>query len=343
MQSFIELTFSSLAMRRLLALLFVLIVATHAQATPLYPPLQALRHPHFTVISAETVAWSESDSRLRVRVHEVIRGNLGSQAAEEIDLLVLASDRKSLGTGTRYLMVYSDVQRAPLKVRKEVRRPDRRLLLHIDGANPAVFADTPAMRELLDDKHKDVELDAGYRQTVIEGLRARDPAMVDLWSAELVLRPATFDQLTSAETRRVRKVIEDPKQLAPARARLLLAASDRSPIFGEGWYVRSAARIVKQTSRNLLTTEGNDQLVLGALLVLQRHPVAATAGALERWLGGPPVLAEQAALALRALGRDKEHDAVTRALARDATPAETKRMFSAYLQRLTHQHDADKS
>ncbi|MGQ0798500.1 MAG: hypothetical protein ACT4NL_00100 [Pseudomarimonas sp.] len=332
-----------IAARYLLAPLALLMLALQAQAAPLYPPLQALRHPHFVVISAEPVAWSDADSRVRVRVHEVLRGDLGSQAAEEIDLLVLPSDRKSLPAGQRYLIVYSDVQRAPLKVRKEVRRPDRRLLLHIDGASPAVFADTAAMRELLDRKHKDVELLADYRQTIIKGLQASEPAMVDLWSAELVLRPATFDRLSAAEARQVRKVVEDSDQLVTARARLLLAASDRSPVFGEDWFVRSAARIAKEMSRDLLTHDGNDQLILAALLILQRHPVTASAPALERWLSGPPVLAEQAALALRALGEDKERDAVTRALARDATPTETKRMFSAYLQRLTRQQDASKS
>lgn len=306
-------------------------------AAPLQPPLQALRHPNVSLVSAELepVAAEAAAAGLTVRVHEVLRGPAAEDGPGLLHLLATDADRALLVPGQRFLLAYSDVHRVPFKVRKEVRRADRRILLHIDGANPAIFPDQPAMRALLDPAHHEREAEAGYRERVLKGLRDASPAMVDLWTAELILRPGTFPRLSRAESRLLRRVVEDPAQRVSARARLLRSATERAPDFGGRWFSRAAGSLLEATPPAALATLADGEfLLLTALQTLQVAPRRASAAALERWLAGPPVLAENAALALRALGGDRERAAIERALLSTHTPETTRRMLSTHLERL---------
>jgi hypothetical protein len=302
------------------------------EAGELQPPLQSLRHANFTLVVAEPVDGEAVEGRMSVRVSERLRGD--PEVPDVIELLVQAGDQSFLKRGETYLLFYSDVERVSFKPRKEVRRPDRRKLLHIDGADPAVFPDTAAMRALFDPKLALPEESPRYHDLVIQGLQSDNPVMVDLWSAEWALRPATFPEVEPGEVNVLRDIIEDPRQRPAARTRLLQAASQRSPADMAEWYVSSAAAVLGQVQpAQLAENEGLAQLIDASLRVARSHPNAATAPQLEKWLKATPPLAENAALALRAIDPELEREAVESAIADLEIPEQTRSFLSDHLRR----------
>jgi len=299
----------------------------------LKPPLQALRHPNYTLIVAQRLDRPVTEARMPVRVIERLRGD--SDVPDEIELLVQAGDEESVEAGKAYLLFYSDVERVNFKPRKEIRRPDRRKLLHIDGAGPAVFEDTPRIRALLDPAHSAIEQGPQYRAIVLEGLASDDPVMVDLWSAEWTLRPATFAEVKSEEICLLRGIVEDPAQRPAARTRILVAGARRTSPAAGRWYAASAHAILDQTlPAQLDDSTGLSQLVYASLRIAQGYPDAATAPQLRKWLKAKPPLAENAALALRAIEPELERQAVRSAIADEATPDETQLFLADHLRRL---------
>ncbi|MDX1555923.1 MAG: hypothetical protein R3212_07855, partial [Xanthomonadales bacterium] len=135
------------SLRSSVASLGLILASCSVIAAELKPPLQALRHPNYTLVSAERLERPVSEGRLAFRVHERLRGD--PEVPDEIELLVLDGAEARIEVGVALLVFYSDVERVSPKPRTEMRRPDRRILLHIDGADPAVFPDTPGMRALL--------------------------------------------------------------------------------------------------------------------------------------------------------------------------------------------------
>jgi hypothetical protein len=247
--------------------------------------------------------------------------------------------------------VYSDVERVSFKPRTEVRRSDRRQLLRTDGADPAVFADTEQNRALLSPQHREVEALPGYRQTIVSGLASDDAAMVDLWSAEMVLRPGTFSCLSGDEVDVVRAAAENPLLRPATRARLLLAAQDLAPAYGADWYIKSALATLRTTSiQSLGEQAGTGYLIYTALLIARHHPVPSAGPVIAQWLHATPPLAESAAMALRAIDPQLERDAVVAAIAKEKIPEPTRRMLVDHLRRLdraqvtkqSHKEDSNK-
>lgn len=301
-------------------------------AAELQPPLQALRHQNFTLIVAERSEAPVVDGRMPVRVTERLRGD--PDVPDRIELLVQPGDEALVKPGGSYLIFYSDVERVSLKPRQEVRRPDRRKLLHIDGADPAVFPDTPALRALFDPVLAMPEEDPQYRAVVTQGLRSEDPAMVDLWSAEWAIRPATFAEVRPDEIVILRDVVGDPRQRPAARARLLLAGAERTPSALGRWYVTSAGAILDGTQPvQLAENAGLSQLIYASLRVARKNPDASRVGILEKWLRTAPPLAENAALALRAIDPGLEREALKNAIAADDVPDRTRAFLAEHLRR----------
>ncbi len=304
-----------------------------ATAAPLKPPLQALRQPGYTLVVAERLDQAISERRIRLRVSERLRGD--RDVADEIDLLVLDRDDAQLLPGVKYLLFYSDVKRVNFKPGTEARRPDQRQLVHIDGADPAVFVDSEQNRELLSMDHSSLEGKPEYRQTIMAGLARQDQELVDLWSAEMVLRPGTFNHLKDEEISTVSSVVDNPEVNPITRARLLLAALDKTPAYGDNWYIKSANSVLTDTPLEQLGKRaGSNQLVYAALLVAQLNPDASDSASISRWLRSSPPLAENAALALRAIDPQQERAAVVAAIEQSDTPEKTRQMLTGHLRRM---------
>lgn len=311
--------------------LFVSLLLGHAAsvAAPIHPPLQSLRSGHYQLISAEVERVAAADSTVWVKSVEVLRGDVEGDR----ELLMQPHDAAELEQGKRFLFVYTDVQRDSSQPRKFV-RVGRNVVVHTDGAEPAVFPDTAAYRGLLAEAHREVEKADGYRDRVIAGLRDEDPKAVDLWLAELVHRPATFAELNSDEIEQIEVIARDPKQRPTARARALLVAMERSPAWGETWYIDAAGELLANAApADLAATPRLDQAVYAALTVLGVHATAAHEEALGKWLSTSDALAELAAVALARIGPEVEREALRRALADSATPIDTQRMLDRRLAR----------
>lgn len=324
-------TLSGLARICLIPCLFLM--SSNLPAPDLKPPLQALRDPNYTLVVAERTNSALEDGRMEFRVYERLKGN--PDLPEKLQLLVLPSDDSDVEPGERYLVFYSDVERADHKSKAQVRRPDRAQLLHIDGASPAVFPDTYAMRTLLTPGHSDIELDPQYAAVVMQGLRSGDPKMVDLWSAEWTLRPVTFGEVSPDDVETLSEIIVDPNQYPSARSRILLTSAERSSTEVGDWFVTSAMKVLGSVSpAQLSENTGLSQLIYASLQIAQGYPGDSSASQLEKWLKAAPPLAEKAALALRAIDPKLEREAVSLALADEKTPEQTRVFLNDHLRRL---------
>ena len=320
--------------RCVLATMLVLsTLANLAQAAELLPPLQALRSPTFTVVSAERTDTPMVDRRISLQVLEVLRGPAPTET--EIQVQALPHEDRLLAPGARYLVVYNEVERVSFKPRKQVRRPHNRQLVRVDGASPAVFLDSPTMRGLLAPEHREIEVLPTYRDTVLSNLRTDDAAMLDLWTAELALRPGTFAELQQDEIEAIQTIVADPQAPATTRSRLLMTAFARAPAFGSAWYIDAAVKLLQTHDPEAQTdSSGLSELIYNAMVVLHKHPRREAAPALRHWLRASPPLAENAAWGLRAIDPSLERDAVVEAIASELTPEATRRMLEDYLRRL---------
>ena len=310
----------------------LLTCSQYAWAGEVKPPLQALRHPNLTLIVAEPLGSPSAEGSMSLRVLERLQGD--ADVPDEIEVLVDAGDSEAVENGERYLLFYSDVERVSFKPRTEVRRPDRRILLHIEGAGPAVFPDTPEMRALFGPEHIEIEQSPQYREVVMQGLASEEPQMVDLWSAEWALRPATFSQVRPEEIDLLSEIVENPLQMPSARARILSIAAERTAPDADPWYATSAMVVLSETDpAELPTNTGLSQLIYASLLVAQNNPDPSQIAELEKWLKAAPPLAENAALALRAIDSNLERQAVQDAIVDAGTPEQTRTFLTEYLRR----------
>lgn len=306
----------------------LLAISTSTVAGPIHPPLQSLRSGHYQLISAEVDRVDVASSAVWVNAVETI---YGEPQQDGLKLLMQSHDAAELDLGDRYLFVFTNVQRDSSRPRKFV-RVDRNVVVHTDGADPAVFPDTKAWRHLLSDAHREDEKSDQYRARVIDGLSDDDPKAVDLWLAELVHRPATFIDLSEREIASIEAVVRDPEQRPTARSRALKVAMETAPAWGEGWYVDAAAELLTNTApSDLASAPRLDQAVYSALTVLGVHATAEHRPALTRWLAAHDALAELAAVALARISPEVERDALRQALADSSTPADTQRMLSRRL------------
>lgn len=313
--------------------LMLLLFSQFSLAGPIHPPLQALRNGHFTLVSGLPGGYDAQSQTLTVTALEFLRGPV--ELSGEVGIVISAEIVQQLREDQRYLFVYSDVRRHALQARRFV-RTERKAIVHTDGADPAVFPDTPSFRALLDESHREIEQQADYAKVVRRGLRQRDPKLVDLWLAEYVHRPATFRQPSRSDQRQFRHIVRDERQMPGARARILLATIDRGEEWTGDWVAATAAALLADRSPVSSAVLGRDRpLVHAALLVLEQLPSAENQSMLIDWLGADDAIAELAANALAAIGPEAEREGLQQALAKGSTPIETERMIRRRLARLS--------
>ncbi|MCB1633035.1 MAG: hypothetical protein KDI51_00520 [Xanthomonadales bacterium] len=302
-----------------------LLAAAVVEAGPIHPPLQTLRNGHYTLVSAEVDHYDAEQRELTLKKVVKLRGPVN--VAESIQVEVPANAAAAMAAGQRWLLVYSDVRRDSREARRNV-RTDRRFIVHTDGADPAIFRDTDEMRALLADDHRTVEQSEDYPKVIRAGLRSEDPKLVDLWLAEYVYRPGTFQAPSAVDQQRFGAIVADANQLPAARARVLLAAIDRGPAWLASWVADAAGNVLEAMSpADVVQHPEQRQLIYAALVVAERLPRMAHRKVLIKWLGGDDGIAESAIDALAALGADVERDALVAALEAEEAPAPTLLMI----------------
>jgi hypothetical protein len=301
-----------------------------APAVEVLPPLLAMSDPNNGAVAGAIVGLSDDPPSIQFRVDERLRGD----GSGELRLLVSPDDLPHLSIGEGYLAIYTDLARDSMKPRKLVRVPERARLMTFEGVELSLFRDTPAMRKLLTADPLKAAADAGYRQRVFSGLTADDPQLADLWSGELALRAQRLSPYTPTELAGIESFVRSAQSPERARARLLLLAFDRQPLLGSDWFVAAAVDLLATTPLRLRPDASTQGLVHAALLIAVANPQRIDRRLLTPWLASTPVLAESAALALRAQSPAAERSALDDVLGRALLPRVTRQFLEQHRQRL---------
>ncbi|HWS26894.1 MAG TPA: hypothetical protein VN259_10040 [Xanthomonadales bacterium] len=286
--------------------------------------------PNLGVVAGAVLAVSAEPPSIQFRVDESLRGD----GSGELRMRVNLQDLALLAPGSAYLAVYTDQMPAPLKPRKLMRVADSRRLMTFEGVELSLFRDTPQMRALLAADPVAASHAADYRSRVFAGLASSDPQLSDLWSGELALRAQRLSPFSAAEQAAIESFVRSARSPERARARLLLMAHDRQPIFGSDWFVQAAAAVLDATPVRSEPDIPSHNLIYAALTIAMAHPQSVSDATLEAWLAASPVLAESAALALRKRSPDSERGALERVLARALLSPVTRQFLQQHHQRL---------
>lgn len=289
-----------------------------------------MSNPNLGVVAGALLSVTDDPPSIQFRIDERLRGD-GSGV---LRMRVNRQDLVLLAPGAGYLAVYTDQMPAPLKPRKMLRVADSTRLMTFEGVELSLFRDTPEMRALLTADAVEASHQPDYRQRVFAGLASRDPQMADLWSGELALRAQRLSPFAGEEQAAIEDFVRSARSPERARARLLLMAHDRQPLFGEDWFVAAAAEILDRTPVHGEPDAISQSLIYAALTIAMAHPQSVGEHTLEAWLASSPVLAESAALTLRKLSPESEGAALDRVLARALMPQLTRQFLEQHRQRL---------
>ena len=315
---------------RALALTCALTSASSAGAVEVLPPLLAMSDPNLGVAAGQLLAVSADPPSIQFRVDESLRG----EGVGELRMRVNRQDLALLAPGSGFIAVYTDQMPAPLKPRKIIRVPDSRRLMTFEGVQLSLFRDTPDLRALLAADPITAAGHSDYRSRVIAGLASSDPQISDLWSGELALRAERLSPFTATELAAIEAFVRSARSPERARARLLLMAHDRQPVFGNDWFVQAAAAVIDETPVRAEPDIASQNLVYAALTIVNAHPQSVSEATLEAWLASSPVLAESAALALRRVSPEFERAALDRVLSRALLSSVTRQFLQQHRQRL---------
>lgn len=315
---------------RALALACALGGASSAGAVEVLPPLLAMSDPNLGVVAGELLAVSADPPSIQFRVDESLRGD----GAGELRMRVNRQDLALLAPGSGFIAVYTDQMPAPMKPRKLMRVGDSRRLMTFEGVELSLFRDTPDLRALLTADPIAAAQQSGYRARVFAGLDSGDPQTADLWSGELALRAQRLSPFNATEQAAIERFVRSARSPERARARLMLMAHDRQPVFGSDWFVQAAVAVLDGTPVRAEPDIASQNLIYAALTIATAYPDAAPAATLEAWLASSPVLAESAALALRKVSAESERAALDRVLSRALLSPVTRQFLQQHRQRL---------
>jgi hypothetical protein len=315
-------------MIRAICCLFGFLMASGASAVELQPPLLAMSSGQVQVAAGDIVGIDREANKIKFAVQESLRGG----AKGEIELLVDHGPLETLANGQGYLVFFSDLTKGS-KPRTLVRDPKQARVLSFEGVALALFRDDAARRELLLANPLELAAHSSYRDQVLTGLNSDDPQMADLWSGELSLRADRLSPYSPADIRRIRAFVESPDAPSAARARLLLLAHDRRPIFGDDWFAESASTVLATLPLETLQDAGYQQLAFAAMTVVGDFPDSVSPAVLRRWLVAPPVYGELAVALLRRQGEDVAA-AMRRKLQRVHLDSATRAFLESELRRI---------
>lgn len=318
------------ALARYLVVVLLVAVAPKVWAAQAQPPLMTMANPQLVLVAGSVVAVTADPPSIKFKVSDAVRGG----AIGEMRLLVDAPLLALLAPGDGYLALYTDMESAPLKPRKMVHAPERSRLLAFEGVEISLFRDSPEMRALLREDPRASAAATGYRDRVLQGLTDDDPQMADLWSGELTLRAERLSPYSADEIALIERLIGQAQYPPTARARLLQMANARAPLFGREGYLHAAAEVVASTPVFTQPVRGADTLLYTALKILAERPEFVDAAAVEPWLTAQPVVAEAAALALRAKAPALETEALDRVLGRALLNGVTRGFLQEHRRRL---------
>lgn len=239
--------------------------------------------------------------------------------------------------GSDYIFAYTVVHRDKRLPGKKGGNVEGATLLSSTGLEPALFADTPALREILRVGHTVAGRQSrAMLDLLLAALAGEDAALRDLAAAQIAMDPRIARHLERSDRVVLERSVRDGKLAPDTRSTLLLAAATRPAALG-GWWKEVATDVVTNTptggySRETPVPVG---IVLAAFEVLEQHAVKLAPESISRWLRSPErLLVERAGSMLRRESPALERTATEQALADPATPEATRRYLDDHLRRL---------
>lgn len=319
-------------MRGILLLVALLAVSSSSMAAKLKPPLEMLRTgPSVTAVGTIEQLLPD-EQRIVFRAEQTLHGKGRPEIVLRVDGKVI--DR--LGESQRVVLVYSDVDEVPGKLRT-YRQSEEGVVLSTDGAEPALFLATPDVIAMFQPAHAAVEQQPAYRARVLEGIKLADRHLANLFSAELALRPSWWQTMSSEELDSLLEVIADDSAHPASRARLLLAAQQHPSSLERERLLPIAESILGHSSTEHPTSGlfNHELVVFAAFDIFENQSAAPPAALLSRWvMAANPYLAERALLALRGIDPALERQALTAALQSNLLASSTRRFLLDHLRRL---------
>ena len=265
---------------------------------------------------------------------EVLAGQ--GETAERIDVRAPVLPKPPT-VGADYIFAYTMVHRDKRLPGKKGGNVEGATLLSSTGLEPALFADTPALRGILGTGHTVAGRQSrAMLDLLLAALAGDDLALRDLAAAQIAMDPRIARHLRPADRTVLERAVREDRLAPDARSTLLLAAAARPAEYGN-WWKEAATDVVTSTptggySRETPIPVG---IVLAAFEVLDLHAVKLAPGSIARWLRSPErLLVERAGSMLRRDSPALERTATREALDDPATPEATRRYLGDHLRRL---------
>ena len=265
---------------------------------------------------------------------EVLAGK--GEAPERIDVRAPVLPKPPT-VGADYILGYTAVHRDKRLPGMKAGNAEGAVLLSSTGLEPALFVDTPALREILRTGHTVAGRQSrAMLDLLLAGLAGTDPSLRNLAAAQIAMEPRIGKHLRRPDRAALEHAVRDGTLAPDTRSTLLLAASTRPEALG-GWWKDAATDVVTNTpvggySPGVSVPVG---IVLTAFEVLEQHAVRLAPESISRWLRSPErLLVERAGSMLRRESPALERTATEQALADPALPETTRRYLGDHLRRL---------
>ena len=325
--------------RAVFAPLFMFVLAAMllpalARAERLESPLE-LMFGDDAMIVAGTLIEINPVGRIVIAPKEILWGK--SKPPEKLDIRIPKDFLNDVKTGTRYVVAYSIYKRDPRSPTAMMMNRDGAVALVSPGIEPAVFADTPAIRAILKAGRSEHGRESRkLAELLMAALPGPDLQLQNLATGELAYEPELGERLTDADRALIEKTVRDTK--TPIRVRMvLLEGTSRMPQTLGDWWKKAAMDIVTTTPTDGYSDKASDPviLIMTAFDVLDRYSVKVPPETLKRWVWNPnPALVERVCVLLRREGPDLERSAIQQALADPKLPEATRKFLNDHLRQL---------
>jgi len=322
----------------------VLVVAMPLRAERIEPPLELLHDPVNLLVVGKAVEINTTASRIVFECKTILAGNRSYVTQDLIDTRVPAEALARVVVGDNYIFGYSLFSEDPRRPGKLIGKRQGATMLVSPGVEPALFADTPEVRKLLDAGRSEHSRESrGTLKLLVATLKSKDPALQNLAANQLALEPDLQARFKPEDCGAIEAFVRDPNTPALARTPLLEAAAQHPEAFGQDWALDTTKSLLSTTPVDGFSDRTSDleTLLRVAFSLSGQSSRGLPEASLVRWVrSNSVVLAEPALRLLHQWYPQAERQAVEGALQDSATPQQTKDFLRGYLQRMNGEHRA---
>jgi hypothetical protein len=322
---------------------FVLAVGVLGMALPAWaeriePPLELLRDPVNLLIAGKAVEINAAAGRIVFECKTILAGNRNYVTQDLIDTRVPTEILDKVVVGNDYIFGYSLFIEDPRRPGKLIGKREGATMLVSPGVEPALFADTPEVRKLLEAGRNEHSRESrSMLNLLVATLKSKNSGLQNLAANQLALAPELRAKLRSDDRRAIEAFVRDPDAPALARTPLLEAAAQHPDAYGEGWALDTSQSLLSTTPVDGFNDKTSDleTLLRVAFSLSGQSPGRLPEASLVRWVrSSSVVLAEPALRLLHQWYPQAERQTVEGAVQDSGTPSQTRIFLRGYLQRM---------